>query len=54
MAAGRIVIRGGGDLATGIAQAFFRAGFPLLILESQHRLGLSNLLGKTVKCETLS
>lgn len=30
-----IVMRGGGDLATGVAQAFKRAGFPLLILETE-------------------
>ncbi len=30
-----IVIRGGGDLATGVAQKFCRAGFPLLVLEME-------------------
>jgi xanthine dehydrogenase accessory factor len=30
----RIVVRGGGDLATGVAQKFFRAGFPVAILET--------------------
>jgi xanthine dehydrogenase accessory factor len=30
----KIVIRGGGDLATGVAQKFFRAGFPVVILET--------------------
>ena len=28
-----IVVRGGGDLATGVVQKFFRAGFPVVILE---------------------
>jgi len=30
----RIVIRGGGDLATGVAQKFFHAGFPVVMLET--------------------
>jgi xanthine dehydrogenase accessory factor len=30
----KIVVRGGGDLATGIVQKFFRAGFPVVILET--------------------
>jgi xanthine dehydrogenase accessory factor len=30
----RIVVRGGGDLATGVVQKFFRAGFPVVILET--------------------
>lgn len=30
-----IVIRGGGDLATGVIQKFYRSGFPLLVLEAQ-------------------
>ena len=29
----KIVVRGGGDLATGVVQKFFRAGFPVVILE---------------------
>ncbi|MCL2127633.1 MAG: selenium-dependent molybdenum cofactor biosynthesis protein YqeB [Treponema sp.] len=29
-----IIIRGGGDLATGVAQKFFRAGLPVIILET--------------------
>lgn len=29
-----IIIRGGGDLATGVIQKFFRAGFRVLVLES--------------------
>lgn len=29
-----IILRGGGDLATGVAQKLFRVGFPLLILET--------------------
>jgi xanthine dehydrogenase accessory factor len=29
----KIVIRGGGDLATGVVQKFVRAGFPVVILE---------------------
>ena len=28
-----VIIRGGGDLATGVAVRLFRAGFPLMILE---------------------
>jgi len=30
----RIVVRGGGDLATGVVQAFYRAGFSVVILET--------------------
>ena len=30
----KIVIRGGGDLATGVVQKFVRAGFPVVILET--------------------
>jgi len=30
----KIVIRGGGDLATGVVQKFFRAGFSVVILET--------------------
>ncbi|MCL2066023.1 MAG: selenium-dependent molybdenum cofactor biosynthesis protein YqeB [Treponema sp.] len=30
----RIVVRGGGDLATGVVQKFHRAGFPVVILET--------------------
>ena len=30
----RIVVRGGGDLATGVVQKFCRAGFPVVILET--------------------
>ncbi|MDR2712546.1 MAG: EF2563 family selenium-dependent molybdenum hydroxylase system protein [Clostridiales bacterium] len=30
----KIVIRGGGDLATGVIQKFFRAGFPVVVLET--------------------
>lgn len=30
-----IVIRGGGDLATGVIQAFYRSGFSVLVLECQ-------------------
>ena len=29
-----IVVRGGGDIATGVIQKFFRAGFPVVILET--------------------
>ena len=29
-----IIIRGGGDLATGVIQKFWRSGFPLLVLET--------------------
>ncbi len=32
----RVAIRGGGDLASGIAYRLHRAGFPVLILELQH------------------
>ena len=31
---GLILIRGGGDLATGVIQKFYRAGCPVLVLES--------------------
>jgi len=31
-----IVIRGGGDLATGVAVRLFQAGFPVIILEVEH------------------
>ena len=31
-----IIIRGGGDLATGVAVRLFRAGFPVMILEVEH------------------
>jgi len=31
-----VVIRGGGDLATGVAVRLFRAGFPVMILEVEH------------------
>jgi xanthine dehydrogenase accessory factor len=30
----KIVVRGGGELATGVVQKFFRAGFPVVILET--------------------
>lgn len=30
----KVVIRGGGDLATGVAQKFYRAGFRVVILET--------------------
>jgi xanthine dehydrogenase accessory factor len=30
----KIVIRSGGDLATGVIQKFFRAGFPIVVLET--------------------
>jgi len=30
----KIVVRGGGDIATGVVQKFFRAGFPVVILEA--------------------
>jgi xanthine dehydrogenase accessory factor len=30
----KIVIRGGGDLATGVIQKFFHAGFPVVVLET--------------------
>ena len=28
-----VIVRGGGDLATGVVQALWRAGFLLLVLE---------------------
>jgi len=31
-----VIIRGGGDLATGVAVRLFRAGFPVIILEIDH------------------
>jgi len=31
-----VIIRGGGDLATGVAVRLFRAGFPVIILEIEH------------------
>jgi xanthine dehydrogenase accessory factor len=30
----KIIIRGGGDIATGVAQKFYRAGFAVIILET--------------------
>jgi len=30
-----VIVRGGGDLATGVVQKFFRAGFNVLILETE-------------------
>lgn len=32
--AAKIVVRGGGDIATGVVQKFFRAGFHVIILET--------------------
>ena len=32
---GIVIIRGGGDLATGLIQKFFRSGFKLLVLETE-------------------
>lgn len=34
------VLRGGGDLATGTAYRLFKAGFPLIILETEHPLAV--------------
>ena len=31
----KIIVRGGGDLATGVVQKFYRSGFKVLILETQ-------------------
>lgn len=31
-----VIIRGGGDLATGVAVRLFRAGFSVIILEIEH------------------
>lgn len=31
-----VIVRGGGDLATGVVYALRRAGFPVLVLESDH------------------
>ena len=33
-----VIVRGGGDLATGVTQAFYRAGFKVLILEIKQPL----------------
>lgn len=33
-----VVIRGGGDLATGVALRLFRSGFPVIVLELAHPL----------------
>lgn len=33
-----VVVRGGGDLATGVAWRLFRCGFPLVVLELSHPL----------------
>ena len=30
----RIVVRGGGEIATGVIQKFYRAGFPVVVLET--------------------
>lgn len=35
-----IIIRGGGDLATGVAVRLFRAGFKVIILETMHPLAI--------------
>ena len=37
----KIVIRGGGDLATGVVQKFFRAGFRVVILETSAPTAIS-------------
>lgn len=31
-----VIVRGGGDLATGVIQSLTRAGFPILVLETPH------------------
>jgi xanthine dehydrogenase accessory factor len=33
-----VLLRGGGDLATGVAQRLHRAGFPMVVLELEHPL----------------
>jgi xanthine dehydrogenase accessory factor len=35
-----VVLRGGGDLATGVAQRLHRAGFPIVVLELGHPLAV--------------
>jgi xanthine dehydrogenase accessory factor len=35
-----VIVRGGGDLATGVAWRLFRSGFPLLVLELEHPLAI--------------
>lgn len=35
-----VVLRGGGDLATGVAQRLHRAGFPIVVLELEHPLAV--------------
>jgi len=40
MEKGMIVVRGGGDIATGIVQKYHRAGFPVLVLEVEHPLAV--------------
>lgn len=35
-----VVIRGGGDLATGVIQKFFHAGFKVAVLETAHPLAI--------------
>ncbi len=37
---GLIIIRGGGDLASGVAIRLFRAGFKIVILETMHPLAI--------------
>ena len=38
MTAGVVVIRGGGDLGTGVAHRLFRSGFDVMVLEIEHPL----------------
>lgn len=35
-----VVLRGGGDLATGVAQRLHRGGFPVVVLELEHPLAV--------------
>lgn len=35
-----VLLRGGGDLATGVAQRLYRAGFPMVVLELEHPLAV--------------
>ena len=35
-----VVVRGGGDLATGVVQKFFRAGFKVVVLEIENPLAI--------------
>ena len=36
----RIIVRGGGDIATGTIYRLWRCGFPLLVLEVEHPMAI--------------